>query len=44
MGTMRKKDQEIAKNEPGESHDPVTLRVNKAEISIVITGNINTIN
>ena len=43
-GIIRKKDQQIAKNEPGESHDPVTLRVNKAEVSIVINGNINMIN
>jgi len=43
MGTMRKKDQEIAKNEPGESHVPVTFRVIKADVSIVITGKINMI-
>ena len=43
-GIMRKKDHEIAKKEPGESHDPVTLRVSKAEVSIDITGNINMIN
>lgn len=39
-GTMRKKDQALAKNDPGESHVPVIFRAIKADASIVITGNI----
>ncbi len=37
---MRKKDQEMAKNDPGDSHVPVIFRAIKADASIVITGNI----
>jgi hypothetical protein len=40
MGTMRKKDQALAKNDPGDSHVPVIFRAIKADASIVITGNI----
>ena len=37
---MRKKDQALAKNDPGDSHVPVIFRAIKADASIVITGNI----
>jgi hypothetical protein len=39
-GTIRKKDQALAKNDPGDSHVPVIFRAIKADASIVITGNI----
>ena len=39
-GTIRKKDQALAKNDPGDSHVPVIFRAIKADARIVITGNI----
>tara|TARA_Y100000758_G_C15749608_1_gene311551 strand:+ start:269 stop:496 length:228 start_codon:yes stop_codon:yes gene_type:complete len=39
-GTIRNKDQALAKNDPGDSHVPVIFRAIKADASIVITGNI----